>query len=108
MLFSTSPTVPLHETSLYGMYSRAFDEAGFESKIKQHLPRHILGYLQEKLGLVIRSDVCRICIYYINRVDPNETAKLGWSRGTYFDVYAPALPKTVSTFIIAYHDIFRK
>ena len=29
-------------------------------------------------------------------VDPNSTAKLGWVRGeTYFDTYAPALPKTV-------------
>ncbi len=28
-------------------------------------------------------------------VDSNETAKLGWSRGTYFDTYAPALAKMV-------------
>jgi hypothetical protein len=29
-------------------------------------------------------------------VDSAETSKLGWVRGeTYFDTYAPALPKTV-------------
>ncbi|KAJ7290789.1 hypothetical protein C8J57DRAFT_1612073 [Mycena rebaudengoi] len=27
-------------------------------------------------------------------VDSSDTAKLGWSRGTYMDTYAPALPKT--------------
>lgn len=95
MLFGQSPTVPLHESSLYGMYERAFDEAGFESKIKQHLPRHILGYLQEKLGYV-QMTFELFNINEIKSVDPNETAKLGWARGTYFDVYAPALPKAVS------------
>lgn len=36
-------------------------------------------------------------------VDPHSTAKLGWVRGeTYFDTYAPALPKTVSNGSIAY------
>lgn len=29
-------------------------------------------------------------------VDPNATAKMGWTRGsTFFDTYAPALPKAV-------------
>ncbi|KAJ7234260.1 hypothetical protein C8J57DRAFT_1531801 [Mycena rebaudengoi] len=37
----------------------------------------MLGYLQERMG-----------------VDSSDTAKLGWSRGTYMDTYAPALPKT--------------
>lgn len=46
-----------------------------------------------------------VFIYLISRltigfdsVDNAETAKLGWSRGTYMDTYAPALPKVVSLF----------
>ncbi|KAJ7913992.1 hypothetical protein B0H13DRAFT_2325714 [Mycena leptocephala] len=45
--------------------------------MKAHLPRHLLGYRQDAMG-----------------VDGAETSKLGWVRGqTYFDTYAPALPK---------------
>lgn len=42
-------------------------------------------------------------------VDPHQTAKLGWKRGeTYFDTYAPSLPKAVreSLLLRAEHDIF--
>ncbi|KAJ7604786.1 hypothetical protein DFH06DRAFT_1275671 [Mycena polygramma] len=52
------------------------NKSDFESNIKQHLPRHMLGYLQERMG-----------------VDKMETEKLDWSRGTYMNTYAPALPK---------------
>uniref|UniRef100_A0A8H8CI32 XPG-I domain-containing protein n=1 Tax=Psilocybe cubensis TaxID=181762 RepID=A0A8H8CI32_PSICU len=73
----TSPTTPYHEQSLYNLYVKAFSQANFISKIKAHLPRHILGYSQEKMG-----------------VDGVHTSRLGWVRGeTYFDTYAPAIPK---------------
>ena len=47
-----SPTTPYNEQSLYNLYVKAFASAGFVSGIKAHLPRHILGYRQEKLGFV--------------------------------------------------------
>ncbi|KAI1784808.1 hypothetical protein LXA43DRAFT_873014, partial [Ganoderma leucocontextum] len=75
-IFGSSPNVPYNEHNLYNLYCQAFKKADFESGIKAHLPRHELGYLQEQLG-----------------VDGSETARLGWSRDTYTDVYAPALPK---------------
>ncbi|KAJ7019288.1 hypothetical protein C8F04DRAFT_1404365 [Mycena alexandri] len=72
-----SPNTPYNEQNLYNLYCKAFVSAGFTSRMKAHLPRHILGYKQEKMG-----------------VDKTDTAKLGWTRGaTYFDTYAPALPK---------------
>ncbi|KAF9474955.1 hypothetical protein BDN70DRAFT_814884, partial [Pholiota conissans] len=72
-----SPTTPYHEQSLYNLYVRAFHRANFSSSIKQHLPRHILGFRQEAMG-----------------VNPQETAKLGWERGkTYENNYKPPLPK---------------
>ncbi|KAJ7268279.1 hypothetical protein C8J57DRAFT_1227995 [Mycena rebaudengoi] len=76
LLFGADPVVPYNENSLYSLYCMAYKKSNFESNIKQHLPRHMLGYLQEKMG-----------------VDSSDTAKLGWSRGTYMDTYAPALPK---------------
>ncbi|KAJ7919447.1 hypothetical protein B0H13DRAFT_2320430 [Mycena leptocephala] len=73
-----SPTTPFNEQNLYNLYCRAYARAGFKSRLKAHLPRHLLGYRQEAVG-----------------VDPLETSKLGWVRGqTYMDTYAPALPKT--------------
>ncbi|KAJ7504099.1 hypothetical protein B0H11DRAFT_1853124, partial [Mycena galericulata] len=72
-----SPTTPLNEQNMYNMYCRAYKHAEVESHLKAHLPRHLLGYKQEALG-----------------VDPSETSRLGWVRGeTYMDTYAPALPK---------------
>ncbi|KAJ6600862.1 hypothetical protein B0H10DRAFT_1958552 [Mycena sp. CBHHK59/15] len=72
-----SPNTPYNEQNLYNLYCKAYAFAGFSSKMKAHLPRHLLGYRQEALG-----------------VDGADTAKLGWVRGqTYFDTYAPALPK---------------
>ncbi|KAJ7916427.1 hypothetical protein B0H13DRAFT_2449107 [Mycena leptocephala] len=72
-----SPNTPYNEQNLYNLYCRAFVHAGFSSRMKAHLPRHLLGYKQEKMG-----------------VDKADTSKLGWVRGaTYFDTYAPALPK---------------
>ncbi|KAJ3821428.1 hypothetical protein F5880DRAFT_1582041 [Lentinula raphanica] len=73
-----SPTTPFSEQSMYNLYVRAFKKAEFDSPVKVHLPRHCLGYRQETMG-----------------VDPNQTSKLGWARGsTYHDVYAPAIPVT--------------
>ncbi|KAK7053211.1 hypothetical protein VNI00_003830 [Paramarasmius palmivorus] len=71
-----SPTTPFSEQSMYNMYVHAFKKVGFESRVKVHLPRHMLGYRQEAMG-----------------VDTLQTSKLGWSRGsTYLDCYAPAIP----------------
>ncbi|KAJ7154733.1 hypothetical protein C8R46DRAFT_442730 [Mycena filopes] len=68
---------PYNEQNLYNLYCRAYKFAGFSTRLKAHLPRHLLGYRQEE-----------------QRVDGTDTAKLGWKRGqTYFDTYAPALPK---------------
>ncbi|KDQ24125.1 hypothetical protein PLEOSDRAFT_1079281 [Pleurotus ostreatus PC15] len=68
---------PFSDQSLYNLYVKAFDKADFVSRVKAHLPRHILGYKQEQMG-----------------VDPGDTAQLGWVRGeTYFDTYRPAIPK---------------
>ncbi|KAF9559208.1 hypothetical protein CPC08DRAFT_751027 [Agrocybe pediades] len=72
-----SPTTPFNEQSLYNLFVNAFRRASFISRLKVHLPRHILGYFQEKMG-----------------VDPSQTARMGWTRNhTYFDTYAPAFPK---------------
>ncbi|KAJ7679310.1 hypothetical protein DFH06DRAFT_974792 [Mycena polygramma] len=80
-----SPTTPFNEGNLYNLYCKAYAHAGFKSRLKAHLPRHLLGYRQQELG-----------------VDPLETSKLGWVRGqTYMDTYAPALPKTESLHISA-------
>ncbi|KAI1782341.1 hypothetical protein LXA43DRAFT_1051604 [Ganoderma leucocontextum] len=76
LIFGSSLNCPYNEHNLYNLYCQAFKKADFESGIKAHLPRHELGYLQEQLG-----------------VDGSETARLGWSRDTYTDVYAPSLPK---------------
>ncbi|KAF8130928.1 hypothetical protein K438DRAFT_1643350, partial [Mycena galopus ATCC 62051] len=72
-----SPVTPYSDQNLYNLYCRAYASAGFTSRLKAHLPRHLLGYRQEE-----------------QRVDPVHTSKLGWKRNeTYFDTYAPALPK---------------
>ncbi|KAL1726637.1 hypothetical protein EV714DRAFT_276343 [Schizophyllum commune] len=76
LLFGLDPRVPYNESNLYNLYKQAFKRANFKSNIKVHLPRHMLGYHQEKMG-----------------VETAETSKLGWSRGTYVDNYAPALAK---------------
>ncbi|KAJ6534238.1 hypothetical protein B0H19DRAFT_964399, partial [Mycena capillaripes] len=71
-----SPTTLFNEQNLYNLYCRAYAQAGFKSRLKAHLPRHLLGIGKKP-------------------VDPLETSKLGWVRGqTYMDTYAPALPKT--------------
>ncbi|KAF5370507.1 hypothetical protein D9615_010341 [Tricholomella constricta] len=66
----------LNETALQNLFCMSYKKAGVQSRLKAHLARHMLGYHQEKMG-----------------VDANETSKLGWSRDTYSNTYAPALPK---------------
>ncbi|KAJ7629821.1 hypothetical protein B0H17DRAFT_1164275 [Mycena rosella] len=84
----TSPTTPFNEQNMYSLYSNAYKRAGFSSRLKAHLPRHLLGYKQESMG-----------------VDPLETSKLGWVRGqTYMDTYAPALPKKAILGAAGYHS----
>ncbi|KAJ7488582.1 hypothetical protein B0H11DRAFT_2406669 [Mycena galericulata] len=83
-----SPTTPFNEQNMYNMYCRAYKHAEVESHLKAHLPRHLLGYKQEALG-----------------VDPSETSRLGWVRGeTYMDTYAPALPKKAILAAAGYRD----
>ncbi|KAJ7675075.1 hypothetical protein B0H17DRAFT_1140512 [Mycena rosella] len=55
-----SPTTPFNEQNMYNMYCRLYEHTGFASKLKAHLPRHLLGYKQEALG-----------------VNPLETSRLG-------------------------------
>ncbi|OAX30547.1 hypothetical protein K503DRAFT_778133, partial [Rhizopogon vinicolor AM-OR11-026] len=76
LIFGSEPTVPYNENNLYNMCCQAHKKAGLDYNIKAHLPRHMLGYLQEKLG-----------------VEGDQTSKLGWSLDTYNNIYAPALPK---------------
>ncbi|KAF8172514.1 hypothetical protein K438DRAFT_1772559, partial [Mycena galopus ATCC 62051] len=72
-----SPVTPYGDQNLYNLYCRVYASAGFTSRLKAHLPQHLLGYRQEE-----------------QRVDFVHTSKLGWKRNEmYFDMYAPALPK---------------
>lgn len=45
-----APATPFSDQSLYNLYVKSFNKAGFVSKVKAHLPRHILGYRQEAMG----------------------------------------------------------
>ncbi|KAJ7265171.1 hypothetical protein C8J57DRAFT_1511728 [Mycena rebaudengoi] len=45
-----SPNTPYSEQNLYNLYCRAYTSAGFSSRLKAHLPRHLLGYRQEAIG----------------------------------------------------------
>ncbi|KAK6966739.1 hypothetical protein R3P38DRAFT_3299484 [Favolaschia claudopus] len=72
-----APTVPFNEQNLYNLYCKAYKEARFSSRLKAHLPRHLLGYRQYEMN-----------------VDSEETSKMGWVRSqTYADVYSPAMPR---------------
>jgi hypothetical protein len=66
ILFGPSPTAPYNDSNLYNLYCKAFKEAGFASKIKVHLPRHLIGYSQERLGLVPAFG----CVIWAYRVTP--------------------------------------
>ncbi|KAJ3823193.1 hypothetical protein F5880DRAFT_1507166 [Lentinula raphanica] len=50
MLFGSNPDHTYHSSNLYNIYCQAFEKSGFKSRIKQHLPRKILGYRQEDMG----------------------------------------------------------
>ncbi|KAF5373795.1 hypothetical protein D9758_000952 [Tetrapyrgos nigripes] len=78
LIFGDDPTVTYNPHNLYNLFSHTFKSVGLESRMKLHLPRHMLGYRQQNMG-----------------VDPSQTAKLGWNRqGVYQDIYAPSIPKT--------------
>ncbi|CAA7268276.1 unnamed protein product [Cyclocybe aegerita] len=77
LIHGETVTVLYHPTALLNLFGQAFKKANVQSWIKVHLARHMLGYNQAKMG-----------------VNSNETAKMGWSHGTYQDVYAPAILKT--------------
>jgi hypothetical protein len=42
-------TVPFNEQSLYNLYCKVYVAAGFNSRLKAHLPRHLLGYKQAEM-----------------------------------------------------------
>ncbi|KAJ7794002.1 hypothetical protein B0H14DRAFT_3558467 [Mycena olivaceomarginata] len=44
-----SPNTHYNEQNLYNMYCKVFVQAGFSLCMKAHLPRHLLGYKQEKM-----------------------------------------------------------
>ncbi|KAJ3833498.1 hypothetical protein F5878DRAFT_546479 [Lentinula raphanica] len=50
ILFGSNPDHTYHSSNLYNIYCQAFKLAGFQSRIKQHLPRKVLGYRQEDMG----------------------------------------------------------
>ncbi|KAJ7833401.1 hypothetical protein B0H13DRAFT_1914589 [Mycena leptocephala] len=82
--FVTNKNPERRSSKLTGLSIRA----SANSHMKAHLPRHLLGYKQEKMGF--------------DSVDKADTSKLGWVRGaTYFDTHAPALPKKVKHFCLA-------
>jgi hypothetical protein len=95
-VFGTSPVVPYNESNLYNLYCQAYKKAGLASNIKAHLPRHMLGYLQAKLGRVVPPSAFLHTLTCLTSVNPEQTSKLGWSRNVYMDTYSPALPKEVS------------
>lgn len=55
IIFGTVATAAYNELNLYNLYVQAFKKAGFASKIKAHLPRHIMGYRQVRMGWVIHK-----------------------------------------------------
>ncbi|CAA7260308.1 unnamed protein product [Cyclocybe aegerita] len=77
LIHGETATVSYHPMALLNLFGQAFKKANVQSWIKVHLAQHMLGYNQAKMG-----------------VNSDETAKMGWSRGTYQDVYAPAILKT--------------
>ncbi|KDR69528.1 hypothetical protein GALMADRAFT_230698 [Galerina marginata CBS 339.88] len=66
LIHGSSATAPYNETALQNLFCQSYKKAGVESNLKAHLARHMLGYHQEKMGC---------------------------SRDTYQNTYAPALPK---------------
>jgi hypothetical protein len=51
-VFGASPTKLYTDSSLYNLYGHAYKVAGFESSMKAHYARHMLGYRQARLGSV--------------------------------------------------------
>ncbi|KAJ7928710.1 hypothetical protein B0H13DRAFT_2311333 [Mycena leptocephala] len=65
-----SPNTPYNEQNLYNLYCKAYVKAGFSSRLKAHLPRHLLGYKQEQMN-----------------VQKDDTSKLGWQRGAHSVIF---------------------
>lgn len=57
---------------------------------------------KNSLGMFFAHFACLHAVSHSNfcSVASEQTSKLGWSRGTYVDTYAPALAKTVSIYFI--------
>lgn len=47
-----NPLLPYGEQNLYRLYKACFQKAGFQSRLKQHLPRHLLPYRQNEMESV--------------------------------------------------------
>jgi hypothetical protein len=50
VLFGAKPITALNESSLYNIYCRAYDKAGFQCSFKQHAARRFMGIRQEQMG----------------------------------------------------------
>ncbi|KAF7311871.1 hypothetical protein MIND_00197900 [Mycena indigotica] len=88
VLFGNDPKAAYSDSALYNLYAKAFKAVGFESSMKQHLPRHLLSYLQEVQG-----------------VEHQQTEKLGWGRGTVFGTtYSVQIPKQAVLGCAGYKD----
>jgi hypothetical protein len=78
LLFDQDPEAGLNSSNHYNLFVQAFTKAGFSSRMKQHLPHHLIGFSQSWYG-----------------ISANLTERFGgWSSGrTYKDVYMASLAK---------------
>jgi hypothetical protein len=97
LLHGSSALVQYNETALQNLFVQSYKKAGVESRIKVHLARHMLGYHQEKMGYAGSTSESKNLQLTQDSysVQADQTSKLGWSRDTYMNTYAPSLPKQV-------------
>ncbi|KAJ3527219.1 hypothetical protein NMY22_g9867 [Coprinellus aureogranulatus] len=68
---------PMASQGLFNLWSGSYLKGGIQYRLKQHLARHLMPYIQRQFG-----------------VPADETSRMGWKRGqSFYDTYAPALPK---------------
>jgi hypothetical protein len=93
LLFGQEPEAGLNSSNHYNVFVQAFAKAGFSSQMKQHLPRHLLGFFQGCYG-----------------ISADSTEKFGgWNSGrTYKDVYMASFAKDaiLATHGYAVHEVY--
>lgn len=62
LIWGSSPTKTYTDSNLHNLYAKAFKKADFESGIKAHLPRHLIGYMQERYGYVLSDHGTRVIL----------------------------------------------